>query len=146
MCGRREIEFLEPLAQPPVGRVCETFEPDDDRAPRERFTSTVIVGVIVLFTDDETLLTFIGWGLVWLCGLALIAGPLAVAVRRFLTQVVSFTSALLREMTEERLWPGRLIPVRCPIRIASVSVCSEPPDQRWPRATAGLRGWPSESR
>lgn len=129
-----------------MGRVCETFEADDDRAPRERFTSTVIVGVIVLFTDNETLLTLIGWSLVWLCGLALIAGPLAVAVRRFQTPAGSALSALLREMTEERLLPGRLIPVRCPIRSASVSVRSEPPDQRWPRATDGLRGWQSESR
>lgn len=100
----------------------------------------------MLFTDDETLLTFIGWSLVWLCGLALIAESLAVAFLRFLTQEVSSRSALLREMTVERLWPGRLIPVRCPIRTASISVCSELPDRRWPRASEGLRGWQSEDR
>ena len=79
MLGRRESNFLEPQAQPPVGRVCEAFGLAGDEPPSERVTSTVKSGVIVLFTDDETLLTFIGWSLVWLCGLALIAGPLAVA-------------------------------------------------------------------
>ena len=108
--------------------------------------STVISGVIVLFTDDEALLTFIGSSLVWLCGLALIAGPLAVAVRRFLKQETSSLFALLRELTGEQLCPGRLIPVRCAIRTDSVGVCSEPPDWRWPRADAGSRGWPTENR
>lgn len=129
-----------------MGRVCETFTSDGDEPPRECVTSTVHLGVIVLFTDDETLLTFIGWSLVWLCGLALIAGPLVVAVRRFLTQEFSSLPALLREMTEERLSPGRLIPVRCPIRTACVSVCSESPGRRGLRARAGLRGWQSENR
>lgn len=146
MLGRRESKFLEPQAQPPVGRVCEAFELDGDQPLSERATSTVQSGVIVLFTDDETLLTYIVWGLFWLCGLALIAGPLAVAFRRFLTSEVSSPFTLLREMTGERLLPGRLIPVRCPIRVASVSICSEPPDQRWPRAGAGLSGWSSENR
>lgn len=100
----------------------------------------------MLFTDDEPLLTFIGWSLVWLCGLALIAGPLAVAFRRFLMAGVPSPLALLREMAGERLLPGRLIPVRCPIRIASVSICPESPDQRWRHAGAGLRGWSSENR
>ena len=129
-----------------MGRVCEAFELDGDEPPFERVTSTVQSGVIVLFTDDETLLAFIGWSLVWLCGLALIAGPLAVAFRRFLTAEVSSLFTLLREMTGEQLLPGRLIPVRCPIRVASVSICSEPPDRRWPRAGAGWRGWQSEDR
>lgn len=129
-----------------MGRVCETFEPDGDEPPREWVTSTVNSGVVVLFTDSETLLTFIGWCLVWLCGLALIAGPLAAAVVRFLTQEFSVLPALLREMTDERLSPGRLILVRCPIRTASVSVCSESPDRRGLRARAGLRGWQSENR
>lgn len=110
------------------------------RATFERVTSTVQSGVIVLFTDDGTLLTFIGWSLVWLCGLALIAGPLAVALRRFLTAEVLSPFTLLREMAGERLLPGRLVPVRCPIRVASVSNCPGPPDQRWRHAGAGLRG------
>lgn len=119
---------------------------DGDEPPRECVTSMVHSGVIVLLTDDETLLTFIEWSLVWLCGLALIAGPLAAAIRRFLTQEFSSLPALLREMTDERLSPGRLIPVRCLIRTASVSVCSESPDRRGLRARAGLRGWQSENR
>lgn len=141
-----EPKFLEPQAQPPVGRVCEAFELDGDEPPPERVTSTVQSGVIVLFTDDEALLTFIGWSMVWLCGLALIADPLAVAFRRFLTAEVSSPFTLLREMAGERLLPGRMIPVRCPIRTASVSNCPELPDQRWPHAGAGLRGWSSENR
>lgn len=100
----------------------------------------------MLFTDDETFLTFIGWSLVWLCSLALIAGSLVVALRRLVTPVVSSLSTLLREMAGERLCPGRLVPVRCPIRVASVSVCSEPLDRRRPCADAGLRGWQSEDR
>lgn len=99
----------------------------------------------MLFTDNETLLTFIGWSLVWLSGLALVARPLAVAIRRFLTHEFSFLPALLREMADEQLSPGRLIPVRCPIRTTSVSVCSEPPDRRGLRAGAGLRGWQSDN-
>lgn len=144
--SRRESKFLEPQAQPPVGRVCEAFELDGDKPRLVRVTSTVQSGVIVLFTDDGTLLTFIGWGLVWLCGLAVIAGPLAVAVRRFLTSEVWSLFTLLLEMTDEQLLPGQLVPVRCPIRVASVSICSQPPDQRWPHAGAGLRGWSSENR
>ena len=129
-----------------MGRVCEAFDLVGNSPHFERVTSTVQSGVIVLFTDDGTFLTFIGWSLVWLCGLALIARPLAVAVRRFLTAEVSSPSELLREMAVERLLPGRLIPVRCPIRVASVSICLVPPDQRGPRASAGLHGWTSENR
>lgn len=146
MLGRRESNFLEPQAQPPVGRVCEAFGLAGDEPPSERVTSTVKSGVIVLFTDDETLLTFIGWSLVWLCGLVLIAMPLAVAFRRFLMAEVSSPSTLLRKMTGEQLLPGRLVLVRCPIRTASVSVCSEPPDRRWRCAGSDLRGWQTEIR
>lgn len=144
--SRCEREFLEPQAQPPVGRVCETFVLVGDLPRREWVTSTILVGVIVLFTGDETLLTFLGWGLFWLCGLAMIARPLVNAVRRFLTSEVLSSFALLREMAGERPRPGDLIPVRCPIRATSVSVRFEPPDQFRPRAGAGLRGWQSDSR
>lgn len=144
--GRCETEFLEPQAQPPVGRVCGTFELVGDRPRPEWVTSTVLVGVIVLFTGDETLLTFLGWSFVWLCGLAMIAGPLAIAVRRFLTSEVSSSFTLLREMAETRPRPGDLIPARCRVRAESVSVRFEPPDQFRPRADAGLRGWQSDSR
>lgn len=129
-----------------MGRVCEAFELVGDESPSKRVTSMVQSGVIVLFTDDGTFLTFIGWNLVWLCGLAMIAGPLAAAIRRFLTAEVSSPFTLLREMAGERLLPGRLIPVGCSIRIASVSNSPGAPDQRWRHAGAGLRGWSSENR
>ncbi|TXT19776.1 MAG: hypothetical protein FD138_4304 [Planctomycetota bacterium] len=87
----------------------------------------VFAGVIVLFTDDQTLLTMIGWVLAWLCGMALVALP-------------------FRETTDERLRPGGLIPLRCPIQSASISVCSQPPGGFRFQAGSGLQGWQSDDR
>lgn len=106
----------------------------------------VFAGVIVLFTDDQTLLTMIGWVLAWLCGMALVALPLALAARRFFGQAVWSQSALFRETTDERLRPGGLIPLRCPIQSASISVCSQPPGGFRFQAGSGLQGWQSDDR
>ena len=129
-----------------MGRVCEWFLFNAFRRRQERVTSTVFAGVIVLFTDDQTLLTIIGWVLAWLCGAAVVAVPLVLAARRFFGQAVWPQSALFRETTDERLRPGELIPLRCPIRSASFSVCSQPPDVFRGQAGSGLHGWQSDGR
>lgn len=100
----------------------------------------------MLFMSDETLLTVIAWALAFVCGAILIALPLAIVVRRFLPAVVLSPSALLQEMTGERLRLGALLPARCPIRSASVSVRTESPDRYRPRAGSGLGGWQSDGR
>ena len=100
----------------------------------------------MLFMSDETLLTVIEWALAFVCGAIVIALPLAIAARRILSSEVLSPSALLQEMTGEQRRPGALLPVRCPIRSASVSVRTEPPDQFRPRAGSGLRGWQSDGR
>ena len=100
----------------------------------------------MLFMSDETLLTVIEWAVACVCGAIVIALPLAIAARRFLLSDVLSPSALLQEMTGERRWPGAPLPVRCPIRSASVSVRSEPPDQFRPGAGSGLRGWQPDGR
>lgn len=107
----------------------------------------VFAGFIVLFTDDQTLLMMLGWVLAWLSGVAFFALPLAVAIRRVFAQGdVWFPSALLRQMMDDRLRPGGLIPVRCPIRSTSTGVCSQPPDEFRFRSESGLHGWQSDGR
>ena len=100
----------------------------------------------MLFMSDETLLTIIKWAVACAWGAIVIALPLAIAARRFLSSEVLSPSALLQEMTGERSRLGALLPARCPIRSASVSNCSEPPDQIRPRAGFGLGGWQSDGR
>lgn len=100
----------------------------------------------MLFMSDETLLTVIEWALAFVCGAVVIALPLAIAAQRFLSSNVLSPSALLQEMTGERSWWGALLPARCPIRSASVSVRIEPLDQFRPRAGTGLGGWQSDGR
>ena len=113
---------------------------------QERVTSTVFAGVIVFFTADETLLTVIGWVLACLCGVGLIALPQATGAWRFLMAAISSPSSLPREMTDERLWPGGILPVRCPVRSASVSDRSEPLDRFRRQPGFGLAGWQSDGR
>ncbi|MBC7816718.1 MAG: hypothetical protein IAG10_07515 [Planctomycetaceae bacterium] len=100
----------------------------------------------MLFMFDETLLTVIEWALAWVCGVIVIALPLAFAAKRFLSSDVLSPSALLQEMAGERPRQGALLPVRCPIRSVSVSVRTESPDQFRPRAGSGLRSWQSDGR
>lgn len=100
----------------------------------------------MLFLSDETLLTVVEWALVWVCGAILIALPLAVAARRFLLSDVWSLSALLQELAGERPRLGARLPARCPIRSASDSDRSEPPDPVRLRAGSGLSGWQTDGR
>ena len=110
----------------------------------KRVPSTVFVGVIVLFTADETLLTAMVWVLALLSGAALIASRFAAGLRRWLLCGVSSPFALLQEITDKRLRLGGFLPARCPVR--SVSDRSVPPDRIRPRAGDELRGWHSDGR
>ena len=100
----------------------------------------------MLFMSDETLLTIIEWAVACAWGAIVIALPLAIAARRFLSSEVLSPSALLQELTGERPWPGALLPARCLARFKSVSDRSEPPGQFRHRAGLGLRGWQSDGR
>lgn len=106
----------------------------------------VFAGVIVLFTDDQTLLTMIGWVLAWLCGVAFLAMPMVLAAQRFFGSAIWSLSTLFRETTDERLRPGGLLPVRCPIRSVSRSDCSQPPDGLRFRTGSSLPSWQADDR
>ena len=98
----------------------------------------------MLFSAFETSLTVAVWILALLSGAALIAVLLVSGVRSCLRRDVSRPFALLREMIDERLLRGALLPARCLVH--SVSDGLEPPDCRRPPAGAGLRGWQSDGR
>ena len=116
------------------------------RPSQERDTSTVFAGVIVLSFADETLLTIIGWALAWLSGVGLFALPLDAGAWRSLKFEFLSPSSLPREMTDERLWPGGLLPARCPVRCASVSDRLEPIDRFRAQSGFGLASWQSDGR